>query len=52
MDRPLNGVQTISRAFELLDLIADHGAPVTISELSARSGLPLPTVHRLLKALV
>jgi IclR family acetate operon transcriptional repressor len=52
MGRPLNGVQTISRAFELLDLIADHGAPVTISELSARSGLPLPTVHRLLKALV
>lgn len=52
MDRPLNGVQTISRAFELLDLIADHGASVTISELSTRSGLPMPTVHRLLKALV
>lgn len=52
MDKPLNGVQTISRAFELLDLIADHGAPVAISEISAKSGLPLPTVHRLLKALV
>lgn len=52
MDKPINGVQTISRAFELLDLIADHDAPVTISELSTRSGLPLPTVHRLLKALV
>ena len=52
MDKPINGVQTISRAFELLDLIADHDSPVTISELSTRSGLPLPTVHRLLKALV
>ncbi len=52
MDKPMNGVQTISRAFELLDLIADHGASVTISELSTRSALPLPTVHRLLKALV
>lgn len=52
MEKPVNGVQTISRAFELLDLIADHGASVTISELSTRSGLPLPTVHRLLKALV
>ncbi|GAA2093725.1 allantoin degradation transcriptional regulator AllR [Microlunatus panaciterrae] len=48
----MNGVQTVSRAFELLDLIADHGSSVTISELSTTSGLPLPTVHRLLKALV
>lgn len=52
MDKTLGGVQTISRAFELLDLIANEGASVTISELSIRSGLPMPTVHRLLKALV
>ena len=52
MDKTLGGVQTISRAFELLDLIANQGASVTISELSSTSGLPMPTVHRLLKALV
>jgi IclR family acetate operon transcriptional repressor len=52
MDKTLGGVQTISRAFELLDLIANQGASVTISDLSIRSGLPMPTVHRLLKALV
>jgi IclR family transcriptional regulator, acetate operon repressor len=52
MEKPSGGVQTISRAFELLDLIANHGASVTISELATKSGLPMPTVHRLLKALV
>lgn len=52
MTKTPTGVQTVTRALELLDLIADEGEPVTVSALSASSGLPLPTVHRLLRTLV
>jgi IclR family acetate operon transcriptional repressor len=52
MAQPPQGVQTVTRAFELLDRIADNGDPVTVSALATESGLPLPTVHRLLKTLV
>jgi IclR family acetate operon transcriptional repressor len=52
MTQPPQGVQTVTRALELLDRIADNGEPVTVSALSTISRLPLPTVHRLLKTLV
>ncbi|MFC5265909.1 IclR family transcriptional regulator [Kribbella qitaiheensis] len=52
MTQPAQGVQTVTRALELLDRIADHGEPVTVSSLATESGLPLPTAHRLLKTLV
>jgi IclR family acetate operon transcriptional repressor len=52
MAQPPHGVQTVTRAFELLDRIADNGDPMTVSALATTSGLPLPTVHRLLKTLV
>ncbi len=45
-------VQTIERAMELLEVIADNDAPVSVSALSSSSGLPLPTVHRLLQTLI
>lgn len=47
-----DSVQTIQRAMELLEAIADHGTAVNVSSLAISSGLPLPTVHRLLKTLV
>jgi IclR family transcriptional regulator, acetate operon repressor len=49
---PSGGVQSIERAFELLEMLADAGASLSLSELSAISGLPLPTVHRLMRTLV
>lgn len=45
------GVQSVERAFELLELITDAGGEVTLSELSAATSLPLPTIHRLLRTL-
>jgi IclR family acetate operon transcriptional repressor len=45
-------VQSIGRAFALLELMADQGGGATLSQLSAGSGLPLPTIHRLVRTLV
>jgi IclR family transcriptional regulator, acetate operon repressor len=46
------GVQSIERAFELLEMLADAGGALGLSELATASGLPLPTVHRLMRTLV
>lgn len=46
------GVQSVERAFELLELMADAGGEVALSELADNSGLPLPTIHRLMRTLV
>jgi IclR family transcriptional regulator, acetate operon repressor len=46
------GVQSIERAFDLLEMLADAGGALGLSELAAASGLPLPTVHRLMRTLV
>jgi IclR family acetate operon transcriptional repressor len=45
-------VQSIERAFGLLETMADHGGMMGLSQLAAESGLPLPTIHRLLRTLV
>jgi IclR family transcriptional regulator, acetate operon repressor len=46
------GVQSLDRAFQLLEHLADAGGESRLSELSAASGLPLPTIHRLMRSLV
>jgi len=46
------GVQSIERAFALLELMADAGGMMGLSGLAAASGLPLPTIHRLVRTLV
>lgn len=46
------GVKSVSRVFDLLELIADAGGDATISQLSTAAELPLPTIHRLLRTLV
>ncbi|HEX4702294.1 MAG TPA: IclR family transcriptional regulator [Pseudonocardiaceae bacterium] len=51
-DRSGGGVQSVHRAFELLELMADAGGEVTLSQLAVASELPLPTIHRLLRTLV
>lgn len=46
------GVQSVERAFDLLEAMADSGGIVTLSELAASTGLPMPTIHRLMQSLV
>lgn len=46
------GVQSVERAFELLDIMAAAGGSIGISELAEATELPMPTVHRLVGTLV
>ncbi len=46
-----SGVQSIDRALELLEHLADAGGALRLAELEAKTGLPLPTIHRLLRSL-
>ncbi|MFC5994940.1 IclR family transcriptional regulator [Pseudonocardia hispaniensis] len=46
------GVQSVGRAFDLLEAMADAGGVAGLSDLAASSGLPLPTIHRLVRTLV
>ena len=46
------GVQSLQRAFDLLERLADAGGEASLSELAALSGLPMPTIHRLIRTLV
>lgn len=45
-------VQSVTRAFELLDVIAARNGSVPLSVLAAETGLSQPTAHRLLRTLV
>ncbi|AUG80961.1 IclR family transcriptional regulator [Kitasatospora sp. MMS16-BH015] len=51
-DRATGGVQSVERAFLLLEALADSAGVATLSELSTVSGLPMPTIHRLIRTLV
>jgi IclR family acetate operon transcriptional repressor len=46
------GVQSVERALDLLELLAQASDWVSISELSAATGQPVGTVHRLLMTLI
>lgn len=50
--KPSSGVQSVERAFELLEVIARAGGEAALSELAHDTPLPLPTIHRLLRTLV
>lgn len=39
------GVQSVERTFDLLELMADAGGEVALSDLAESSGLPLPTIQ-------
>jgi len=45
-------VQSVDRVFALLEHLADGGGALSLSELGARSHLPMPTIHRLIRSLV
>ncbi|MGH3357313.1 MAG: IclR family transcriptional regulator [Nocardioidaceae bacterium] len=50
--RRTGGVQSIARAFSLLELVAANGGVMGLSQLAQTSELPLPTIHRLVRTLV
>src|SRR5258708_6084386 len=45
-------VRSLERAFELLEHLADAGGEMALSELAEASGLPMPTIYRLMRTLV
>lgn len=46
------GVQSVARALDLLEIVAERGGAMQISEIAVVSGLPLPTIHRLVRTLI
>jgi IclR family acetate operon transcriptional repressor len=50
--RGSGGVQSLERAFDLLEAMADAGGVIGLSRLAQQSGLALPTIHRLVRTLV
>lgn len=46
------GVQSIERAFSILDATADAGGVIGLSQLASACQLPLATIHRLVRTLV
>ena len=44
-------IQVLERSFALLDLLASHQEPVSLKEISARTGLHPSTAHRILNDL-
>ncbi|MFY0406396.1 IclR family transcriptional regulator [Solicola sp. PLA-1-18] len=50
--RSTGGVQSIARAFRLLEIVATRGGVMGLSQLAAESGFPLPTIHRAVRTLV
>ncbi len=47
-----SGVQSVNRAFALLELLTTLGGEAGVGELSEGLGLPAPTIHRLLRTLI
>jgi IclR family acetate operon transcriptional repressor len=52
VDRRTGGVQSLHRAFGLLELVAAHGGAMSLSEIASASGLAPATLHRLARTLV
>ena len=50
--RSNDGVQSVERALELLEALADPGEARGVSELARATGLPVATIHRLLATMV
>lgn len=52
-DRAIGGVQTVTRAVQVLKIIARHAhGGLRLTEIAALMDMPAPTAHRLLKGLV
>jgi IclR family transcriptional regulator, acetate operon repressor len=51
-DRPRDRVQSVVRAFRLLELISEADGILGLAELSRLSGMAPPTIHRLMATIV
>lgn len=45
-------VQSVERAFEVLEVMARKGGELSLAEISAETGRPAPSIHRLVRTLV
>jgi len=45
-------VQSVERALDVLEALAEHGGEASLSDIAARTGLPYGTIHRLLRTLL
>jgi len=50
--RSSGGVQSLDRAFAILEAMADNGGVIGLSQLAEKADLPLATIHRLVRTLV
>ena len=50
--RSSGGVQSLDRAFAILETMADAGGIIGLSQLAEKADLPLATIHRLVRTLV
>jgi IclR family acetate operon transcriptional repressor len=50
--RVADGVQSLDRAFQILELMADAEGEVSLSRLAEQSGMPASSIHRLVRTLV
>ncbi|MEU8271929.1 helix-turn-helix domain-containing protein, partial [Sphaerisporangium sp. NPDC049002] len=48
----MSTVQSVDRALDVLEALADQGGEAGLSEIAARTGLPYGTIHRLLRSLL
>lgn len=48
----LTGVQSVERAFSILEAMAEENRELGVTELSQKLDLPTPTIHRSMKTLV
>ena len=46
------GVQSVERAFEILEVIAKHGGELSLSEIAEGTQMPAASIHRLIRTLV
>lgn len=46
------GVQSVQRALDLIEIVAERGGQLPIGEIASLAGLAIPTAHRLLRTLV
>ncbi|GAA4287878.1 IclR family transcriptional regulator [Georgenia daeguensis] len=51
-DRSEQRMQSLTRAFQLLELMAANGGSMSVSDLASQSGLPLPTTYRVVNSMV
>lgn len=51
-DTGASAVRTLSRGLEILEQFAGEQAELSQSDLATRCGLPMPTIHRLVRTLV